>query len=104
MKPLSDNLSILDNDRTHKGIRTCPSESTAGKFNAPLHHGAIKLGVQGRVFHSLVLFGLTLSLMNQRSKRDSKIGWISVFLRSDTKSGLYSKRQKAKGRGQKGYY
>jgi hypothetical protein len=42
MKPFSDNLTILDNYRTHKGIRTCSSEGVVGKFDAPLHHGAIK--------------------------------------------------------------
>jgi hypothetical protein len=42
MKPFSDNLTILDNYRTDEGIRTRSSEGAVGKFDAPLHHGAIK--------------------------------------------------------------
>jgi hypothetical protein len=45
MKSFPHNLSILDNHRTHKGIGGRSSEGAAGKFNAPLHHGAVKLGV-----------------------------------------------------------
>ncbi len=42
MKPFSHNLTILDNYRTDEGIRTRSSEGAVGKFDAPLHHGAIK--------------------------------------------------------------
>jgi hypothetical protein len=42
MKPFPNNLAIPNNYRTDQRIWGGSSEGAAGKFNTPLHHGAIE--------------------------------------------------------------